>query len=80
MFWFATVQSAFQIKVSSIFPVLWQIMAILDIVINVNTTKLEDGKEIKNRMGILIIYIKSELVVDLLCVVCIIVQSAIPAH
>jgi hypothetical protein len=76
MIWFVSVQSVYGTEDNSVLPVLWQIMAVLDIFITVNTTRIQDGREVKNRWGILKMYVKGEMFVDILCIVGIVLLTA----
>lgn len=75
MIWFVSVQSVFILDQFSVLPGIWQTICIFDILISLNTTRIEQGRQIKNRLKIFKMYVKEEMFIDILCIVFIIVQA-----
>jgi hypothetical protein len=58
MIWFVSVQSAFNVEEGfSALPSVWQTVAVLDIFITLNTARVLEGREIKNRWRIFKMYL-----------------------
>lgn len=76
MIWFVSVQSIFNVEEGfSTLPYVWQTVSVMDIFITLNTARVLEGREIKNRWRIFKMYLRGEMTVDLLCVISIILQN-----
>jgi hypothetical protein len=76
MIWFVSVQSVFEVDSESVLLNVWLAFCIIDIFVTLNTSRIEEGREIKNRWKIFKMYLKEEMPFDLICIACLIILTA----
>lgn len=76
MFWYVSVDLVFSIgSTNQTIIILWLTMLLMDMVLNLNTVKLSDGKALKTRRLIFFEYLRKELSIDIVMILYIILQG-----